>query len=62
MIMKKTYFSPVTRSIDLSHESDILDLSQAGIYDGPSDPTVPGPDEVMTRRGGIWNSWSEDDK
>ncbi|MCQ2293406.1 MAG: hypothetical protein MJZ54_05180 [Bacteroidaceae bacterium] len=58
--MKKTYFSPVTRSIDLSHESDILDLSQAPIIDPDENPDddVDDPADVMTRRGGIWG-WTE---
>ena len=60
MKMKKTYFSPVTRSIDLSHESDILDLSQAPIIDPDENPddNVDDPADVMTRRGGIWG-WTE---
>lgn len=60
MKMKKTYFSPVTRSIDLSHESDILDLSQAPIIDPDENPDddVDDPADVMTRRGGIWG-WTE---
>ena len=61
MKMKKTYFSPVTRSIDLSHETDILDLSQINVNppsDNPDDE-VDDPGDVMTRRGGIWG-WTED--
>ena len=62
MKMKKTYFSPVTRSIDLSHESAILDLSQVNVNppdpDDPNPPVVDDPADVMTRRGGIWG-WTE---
>ena len=53
--MKKTYFSPVTRSIDLSHETDILELSQINVDDEGA-----GDGEAITKGQGIWG-WTNDD-
>ncbi len=59
MIMKKTYFSPVARYVDLHTESLMQTLSQIGANTDPSDPTVDDPNDAMTRRGGIWG-WTDD--
>lgn len=55
--MKKTYFSPVSRFVDLSIETSCL---------GPSSiPVVPGeevddPNDVATKNQSIWG-WTNDD-
>ncbi len=57
MKMKKTYFSPATRFIDLSAEAPLLDISMPKSGEGATH------DEVLTRHdNGIWRNWSEDDK
>lgn len=52
--MKKIYFSPVTRYVDLSTESPLLDISMP-----KSDDSV-GYDDVLTKNHSIWDNWSDD--
>lgn len=54
--MKKTYFSPVTRYINLAHEDDILTLSQLPENEG----YIYDEEVVLTKNQSIWDNWSDD--
>lgn len=61
MNMKKTYFSPVSRFVDLSMESGCCfneGSSEVPIYD---DDSGAGADEAITKRQSIWDNWKVDD-
>lgn len=58
--MKKTYFFPVARYIDLSPEGGYLQaLSETEVYNDPTDPKVDDEGDVLTKRQGIWG-WDSD--
>ena len=58
--MKKTYFSPVTRYIDLAPEVGCLGtLSQLPELGGDNG-YIDNEGDVLTKNHSIWDNWSDD--